>query len=317
MKNNLDIFIVVILLSFANVSARAKLKKSEDDTEESKDDLVEINEDTEDEDLDVSIKDNNYTLDCNRIPSNLLHAIRTASYQQFPFMAVILSSLNKYLCSGVIISNGLILTTARCAAGYQISVLLNATRGKIDNNTIVVQVNKTEMFPNFIGFRSLLNIGLIYTEPYNCTICTKIRLCNHTYKSIYDVKGLEAVGYGLNTGTDKPKAMQFIGMELKQPLDDLENITASFGCVDTKVPTCFKDTGSAVILENELIGIVDVGEKQCTKRMYATTPSKILAYIVPSYTFREWVDERIKNNEEAWVNASLASYPDKVDAMSE
>lgn len=319
MKNKLDLFIAVILFCFSSVNAGAKLKKGEELTEESYfPGLSEVNDDIEYDDLDMPIKIDNYTLGCKKIRSSPLHEIRTATYTQFPFMAIVMSHLNKYLCSGVIISNGLILTTARCATAYEIYVLLNATQGKFDDTTIMLQVNRTEVFPSFIGFRVQLDIGLIYTEPYNCTVCTKIRLSNHTYKSIYDVNGLEAVGYGLNTGTDKRKDMQYIGMNLRQPVEDLEILSAYFDCFDTKVPTCFRDTGSAVILDNELVGIVDTGTKECSKQMLARKPSnKRLATIVPSYTFKAWVSERIENNEPTPANNSVAPIPEKQDALSE
>lgn len=315
MKNKFDFLIVAILFNIVSISAGEKVKKSEDDTV---DNIGEVNEEGEDEDLDMPMKDDNTSLGCNKMQYSQLHEIRSATYTQFPFMAVVMSNLNEYLCSGVVVSNGIILTTAKCASSYTSYVLVNATRGKWDDTTIMLHINRTEMFPNFVGFRTQLDIGLIYTEHHNNTICSKIRLSNCSIKTVYDIKNLEAVGYGLNTKNGKPKKMQYIRMELRQPVEDLESLTAYFDCVDTKVPTCFRDTGSAVIFDNELIGIVYEGQKECTKEMFSKNPiNKKMADIVPVYTFRAWLAERIKNNEEALSNNSLAIYPDKLDAMNE
>lgn len=317
MYNKPHFLIVAILFSTINISAGEKVRRSEDETDEHKDDLGEMNDEAEDEEFDMLRKYENSSLGCNRLLSSQLHEIRSATYAQFPFMAIVMSNYNEYLCSGVVVSNGLILTTSKCAASYTSYVILNATRDKLDDTTVMLRINRTEKFPSYIGFRTQLDIGLIYIEHHN-NICSKISLSNLTMKTVYDVKGLEAVGYGLNTDTGKPKVMQYIGMELRQPVEDLETLTAYFDCVDTKVPTCFKDTGNAVIVDNELIGIVYEGQKECTKEMFSKNSiNKKMVDIVPIYTFKPWLVERIKINEEMWTKNSLLTYPDKPDAMKE
>ncbi|XP_026319401.1 uncharacterized protein LOC113229922 [Hyposmocoma kahamanoa] len=310
MKNKADFLFVVILFSIVSVSTG--------EIDEGRDDIVDINDEPEDEEIDLPTKDDNSNPSCVKMRSNQLHEIRTATYTQFPFMAAVISHQDEYLCSGVVVSKGLILTTSTCANSYRKYVLLNATSDKFDDTTVKLQINRTEMFPCFIGFRSQLDIGLIYTEYYNGTICSNIRISNCTYKTVYDIKGLEAVGYGLNADTGKPKVLQYIGMELKQPVEDLEGLTGYFDCMDTKVPTCFRDTGGPVILDNELVGIVNKGQEECTKQMFSNdTYSKRIADIVPSYTFKAWLEEKIKYHEEVWTNKSLATFSVKPDAISE
>lgn len=317
MKNKLHFLIVTILFGIISISSGESAKKNDDDT----DDISEVLDDAEDEEIDMPIKDqkkDNTNLRCDNEQTRHLHEIRPATYKQFPFMAVIMSKNDEYVCSGVVVSSGLILTTGSCAWAYTKYVLLNATRDKFDDTTIMLQINRTERFPYYVGFRTLLDIGLIYTEHHNNTICSKIRISNCTYKTVYNIKGLEAVGYGLNTDTGNPKVMQYVGVELRQPVEDLESLTAYIDCVNTTAPTCFKDTGSAVLLDNELVGIVYKGRADCSKEVVAKdTVNKSMADIVPSYTFKAWLEEKIKYNEEAWPNNSLATYPDKPEAFNE
>lgn len=316
MKNKLEVLIVIFL--FGIISSGDSAKKNDDDTDDSKDDVSEILDDAEDEDLDMPIRDDNTRLRCDKEQTKYVHEVRAATYKQFPFMAVVMSPNDEYVCSGVVVSSGLILTTGTCAWAYTKYVLLNAARDKFDDTTIKLQINRTESFPMYIGFRRQLDIGLIYTEYHNNTICSKIRISNCTYKTVYNIKGLEAVGYGLNTDTGNPKVMQYVGVELRQPVEDLESLTAYIGCVDTTDPICFKDTGSAVLLDNELLGIVYNGLANCSKEMVSkNTVNKTMADIVPSYTFKAWLEEKIKNNEEVWPNNSLPTYPDKPDAFNE
>lgn len=326
MKNKLDIIFVAILFSIVSINAGEKVKKSADETDENKDDIAEVNDEAEDEDLDMQIKDvdknsvKNTSVECNRMKNGELNEIRAATYRQFPFMAVVMSNLNEYMCSGVVVSNGLILTTARCAASHTGYVLLNATRDKFDDTTTMLHINKTVIFPRFVGFRTQLDIGLIYTEHHNNITCSKIRISNTTVKTVPNINGLEAIGYGLNTDTGTPRVMQYIGLELEQPIEDLESLTAYLDCVHTNssVPACFKDTGSAVLFDNELIGIVYNGQKECIKEMFSKKTINIkMADIVPSYTFKAWLGEIIKNNEETWTKNPLTTYPDKRDAMNE
>lgn len=307
MLNKLDFLrIMVILFSIVSVCVGENVKKSIDDN---RDDTGEVNDEAKDESLDIPIE-NDTNLTCTRRQNSQLHEIRTASYRQFPFMAVVMSQQNEYLCSGVVVSNGLILTTAKCT-GLPVSyVLLNATKDKIDDGTTMLHIIKSEKFPTFRGVESIKDIGLIYTEKHNSTLCSKIRLSNFT--NVRNIMDLEAVGYGLNTEIGNPKEMQYIGMELRSPIEGGEILKAYFDCVDTKVPTCFRDTGSAVIYDNELIGIVSQGQEECTKEMTSTYAiNKKMADIVPTFTFKAWLEERIKKNEETWTENFLSIFPNK------
>lgn len=307
MKNKLDFLRkMVIFFGVVSVCVGENVKKSID---ENRDDTGETNDEAKDESLDIPIE-NDSNLTCTRRQNSQLHEIRPASYKQFPFMAVVMSQQNEYLCSGVVVSNGLILTTAKCT-GLPVSyVLLNASRDKFDDTATMLHVIKSEKFPTFRGVESIKDIGLIYTEKHNSSVCSKIRLSNFTnVRNIFD---LEAVGYGLNTEVGNPKEMQYIGMELRSPVEGGEILKAYFDCVDTKIPTCFRDTGSAVIYDNELIGIVSQGQEECTKEMTNTYAiNKKMADIVPTFTFKAWLDEKIKKNEETVTEESLSVYPNK------
>lgn len=307
MKNKLDFLRnVVILFSVVGVCAGEHVKSSID---ENRDDTGDVNDDSKDETLDIPVE-NDTNLTCTRRQNSQLHEIRSASYRQFPFMAVVMSHQNEYLCSGVVVSNGLILTTAKCTTLAVSYVLLNATRDKLDETTTMLHIIKSEKFPTFTGVESLKDVGLIYTEKHNTTVCSKIRLSNFT--NVSNILDLEAVGYGLNADVGSPKEMQYIGMELRSPIEGGEILKAYFDCVDTKVPTCFRDTGSAVVFDNELIGIVSHGQEECTKEITSTYAiNKKMADIVPTFTFKAWLDERIKKNEEAWTDSSLSVYPNK------
>lgn len=305
MKNKLDFLpIIVILFGVVSVCVGENVKKSIDDN---RDDTGDINDEGKDESLDIPVE-NDANLTCTRRQNSQLHEIKAATYKQFPFMAMIMSQQNDYLCSGVVVSNGLILTTAKCTAMPVSYVLLNATKDKLDDTTTMLHVIKSEKFPTFRGVESIKDIGVIYTEKHNSTICSKIRLSNFT--NTRNIMDLEAIGYGLNTDVGAPKQMQYIGMELRSPMEGGEILKAYFDCIDTKVPTCFRDTGSAVIYDNELIGIVSQGQEECTKEMTSTYAiNKKMADIVPTFTFKAWLDERIKKNEGTLTEESLSTYP--------
>lgn len=305
MKNKHDfLHIIVILFSVVSVCVAENVKKSIDDN---RDDTGDINDEAKDESLDIPIE-NDANLTCTRRQNSQLHEIKSATYKQFPFMAMIMSQQSEYLCSGVVVSNGLILTTAKCT-GLPVSyVLLNATKDKIDDTTTMLHVIKSEKFPTFRGVESIKDIGIIYTEKHNSSVSSKIRLSNFT--NVRNIIDVEAIGYGLNSDTGSTKELQYIGMELRPPIEGGEILKAYFDCVDTKVPTCFRDTGSAAIFDNELIGIVSQGQEDCTKEMTSTYAiNKKMADIVPSFTFKAWLDERIKKNEESLTEDSLSIYP--------
>ncbi|KAI5642462.1 trypsin domain-containing protein [Phthorimaea operculella] len=310
-----QIFFLLLLVFFANpsikVSAHENVKKSIDDN---RDDNGDTNEDAKDESLDIPVENDGVNLTCARRQNSQMHEIRTATSMQFPFVAAIMSHQDEYLCSGSVISNGMILTTAKCTQQPVSYVLLNASRDKKNEHTTALHIIKTEKFPTFTGRDSLKDVGIVYAEKHNTTVASKIRLSNFTSsRSLVDV---EAIGYGLNAEVGQPKEMQYIGVELRSPLESEDVLRAYFDCVETKVPTCFKDTGGAAIFDNELVGIVIHGQDECTKEMSATYAiNKKIADILPTFTFKAWLDEKIHKNEEG--DTELIVFPQQPRRMAD
>ncbi|KAJ2946552.1 hypothetical protein O0L34_g12606 [Tuta absoluta] len=313
MKN--QIYFLLLLVFFANpsikVSAHENVKKSIDDN---RDDNGDTNDDAKDESLDIPVENDSMNLTCARRSNSQMHEIRFAAVMQFPFIAAVMSHQDEYLCSGSVISNGMILTTAKCTQLPVSYVLLNATRDKRSEYTAVLHIIKTEKFPTFTGSDSLKDVGLLYAEKHNTSVASKIRLSNFTNaRSLVDV---EAIGFGLNAEVSQPKEMQYIGVELRSPLESEDVLRAYFDCVETKVSTCFKDTGGPAIFDNELIGIVIQGQQDCTKEMSATYAiNKKIADILPTFTFKAWLDEKIKKNEEG--DTELIVFPKEPRRMAE
>ncbi|XP_028155749.1 venom peptide isomerase heavy chain-like [Ostrinia nubilalis] len=300
-------FLVVIILiyEFVDISAAENVKKSVDD---SRDDNGE-NDESKDESLDIPVENETNNMTCTRRQNSQMHEITTAKHKQFPFIAAVMSHQNEYLCSGSVVSNGLILTTAQCTQQPISYVLLNTTKDKKDDSVAMLHVTKTEKFPTFTGGESLKDVGLIYTEKHNSTVASKIRLSNYTSsRSIID---LEGIGFGLNADVGQVRELQYVGLEHRSPYDPSDILKAYFDCIETKVLTCYKDTGGPVIFDNELIGIVIKGQDECTKEMSSTYAiNKRMADILPTYTFKAWLDEKIKKNEEQ-EQTVLATYPTK------
>lgn len=238
-----------------------------------------------------------------------MHEIQKAKGKQFPFMAAIMSHQNEYVCAGAIVSNGLILTTADCTKQPISYILLNATKAKKDDTTVSLHVTKSEKFPTYIGGDATKDVALVYTEKHNHSVASKIKLSNSTnYKSIID---FEALGFGLNADVGQIRELQHIGLENRFLFENSKGIHGYFDCVDTKVITCFKDTGGPAIFDNELIGIITKGQDICTNEMtskYAVNKKMVEA--LPTYVFKVWLDEKIKKNEEM-EPLPLYSYPVK------
>lgn len=294
----------VFVFSFISTCAGENVKKSVD---ENRDDNGETNDESKDESLDIPVESEPNNITCTRRQNSQMHEIRSAQHQQFPFMAAIMSQQNEYLCSGTVVSNGLILTTAQCTQQPLSYILLNTTTDKKDDTTVSLHVIKTERFPTFTGTESLKDVGVVFTEKHNNSIATKITLSNYTNPR--NVIDLEGIGFGLNADVGQTKELQFVGMENRSPEEITDVLKVYFDCVETKVTTCFKDTGGPVLFDKELMGVIIKGQDECSKEMSATyAVNKKMVDVLPTYTFKAWLDEKIKKNEEQ-EPVALASYP--------
>ncbi|XP_026764599.2 arginine esterase-like [Galleria mellonella] len=302
MKNGIVFFIVIVTFGFAICFAE-NVKKSIDDNRED-------NGDTEEPySMDISAENESNNITCARRQNSLMHEIIKASSKQFPFMAAIMSHQNEYLCSGSVVSNGLILTTAQCTQQSISYVLLNTTKAKKDDASTMIRVIKSDKFPSYTGSDSLKNVGLIYTEKFNSTVASKIKLSNYT--SVRNILDINALGFGLNSDDGQLKELQYVGLEHRSLYDNQDILKGYFDCVETKVITCFKDTGGPVIYDNELVGIITKGQDSCTKEMSSVyAVNKFMVEALPTYTFKAWIDEKIKKNEEQDETA-LIVYPSK------
>lgn len=303
-SQNLTIFI--LLLCLTNICCGENVKKSVSD--EIRDDIGDTNEDSKDE-LEIPSESESNNVTCTRRQNSNMHPIQQAAENQFPFMAALMSQLDEYLCSGAVVSNGLILTTASCTSQSISYALLNTLKAKKEKDTIMLHVIKTEKFPTFTGVESLKDVGLVYTEKHNGTVASKIMVSNYT--SGRNLVDLEALGYGLNSEVSQTKELQYVGLENRSPLEIGNIVKAYIDCIDTKVVTCFKDSGGPAIFDNELIGIVTKGQDECTREMSsAYAINKRMVTVLPTYSFKAWLDERIKKNE-VQAPVFLTYYPSK------
>ncbi|XP_072935048.1 trypsin-like [Epargyreus clarus] len=296
-------FFILILLFFniIDLSLTENVKKSVDDNRE---DNGETGDDGKDESMEIP-EPEPANVTCTRRQNSQMHEIRAATHKQFPFMAALMSQQNEYLCAGSIVSHGLILTTAKCSLQPINYVLVNTTSDKKDDTTVSLHVIKSEKFPSYTGSESIKDVALIYTEKHNKSIASKINLSNVTEMKA-DI-GLEALGFGLNADVGKAKELQYIGVEVR--VTDGDKLEAYIDCIDTKVPTCFKDTGGPVIMDNQLFGIVVKGSTVCSKEISsAYAVNKRVVDILPTYTFVAWLDEKIRKNEEQ-EPVALEVYP--------
>ncbi|CAK1548251.1 unnamed protein product [Leptosia nina] len=243
---------------------------------------------------------------CTRRQNSIMHEIQTATPIQFPFVVALMSQRNEYVCSGSIVSNGIILTAAHCTPTVSYA-LVNATSDKKDETVIQLHVIKTENFPTYTGGDSPKNVGILFTEKHNNTIASKIRLSNVTDSK--NLNEMEALGFGLNAEVGQSKTLQFIGIEKRSRSGDL--IQGFFDCIDTKIPTCFRDAGGPVIFDNELIGVITKGQNECTKEITSSYAiNKHVVDVLPIYTFKAWLDEQIVKSQEQ-AKEPLEVYPSK------
>ena len=299
MINNFSslIFYLCILLLFKFCACENVIKN--DDVRED-----DGNDDTKEETLEISDVEASNTTTCTRRKNNQMHEIKKANLNQFPFVVAIMSSSNEYLCAGSIIGNGLILTTAQCADSAS-HVLINTTNDKTNENSL--HITKTDKFPTATSTNVIKNIAILYTEKFNNTMASKINLSNYT--SINKLNDIQALGFGLNAEVGLKKELQYVGLEARLLVDDM--ISAYLDCIDTKVPTCFKDKGGPVIFNNELIGIVVGGQNECTLEMTSTYAlNKQMITATPTYIFKAWLDEKILNNLEQGKDL-LEAFPKK------
>lgn len=238
-----------------------------------------------------------------RRQGSTVHEIRRVTLKQFPFVAAVLSQQNEYVCSGTVVANGIILTTAHCidlSIGY---VLLNAVSDKKDNNTIEMHITKVEKFPT-----SSKNVGLIYTKNFNASVVNKLDISNYT--NTKNLVEFEAIGFGLNANLGQTKELQHVGLEYRATVEHKSELILGYiDCIDTKISTCFKDTGGPALLNNELIGIVVEGQNVCTNDISSEfAANKLMATVLPVFTFKGWLEERIKKHK---THVKLSSYPAK------
>ncbi|CAH4015369.1 unnamed protein product [Pieris brassicae] len=302
-KNILMDFLICVLLLFNILQICAsQLDKKSADYNEPLEDSAMNGLDIVDQDMGTS---NNVSM-CVRRQNTLMHEIQTASPKQFPFVVALMSQRNEYVCAGSIVANGIILTSGHCTqlASY---ALVNTTSDKKDEATIQLHVIKTENFPTYTGPDAAKNVGVLFTEKHNNTIASKIRLSNVTDGK--NLNEMEAIGFGLNTEVGQPKTLQVIGVEQRSITGDV--IQGFVDCIETKVPTCFKDLGGPVIFDSELIGVVTKGQNECTKEMTTSYAiNKHVVDVLPIYTFKAWLDDQILKNQEQ-VKEPLEIYPSK------
>ncbi|XP_045760381.1 mast cell protease 3-like [Maniola jurtina] len=247
----------------------------------------------------------NVTL-CTRRKNSKMHEIRPASANQFPFMVALMSPRNQYVCAGTLISNGLVLTTAQCTASVSYA-LINTTKDRKDDSAVSLHVIKSEKFPTYSGPNSVKNVAIIYTEKHNSTIASKINLSNYTSSS--RLNDVEAIGFGLNADVGQVKELQYVGLDAR---DNKENAIVGFiDCIDTKVPTCFKDKGGPLVVDNELVGLITNGQDECTNEIVSTYAiNKRMVNALPIYTVKAWLDQKITKAVEPG-DEPLETFPKK------
>lgn len=303
-----SLILFTVLLGFlCTVCFCEKTKKSVEE------DSAENNDDTEsmDSPVESATSENKSTrVPCARRQNKFVHEITAAEPRKYPFIAAIMSPQNEYLCCGTVVSQSMVLTTATCVQQPIGHVLLNVTKDKGDIYAVLLHIVTTEKFPTFDGGETTKDVGIIYIDKHNASVASNIRLSNYT--SARNLVEMTAIGFGLNAEVGKTRVLQSVGVEHKPAYDIGDLLRGYFDCIDTKVPSCFRDIGGPVIFDNELVGIVTKGQQECTKEMTSEySISKILVEVLPSYVFRTWLDSRISRHEADQKTSDLKTYPVK------
>lgn len=294
-------FTIIYLLK---ICATVKVKKSinEDTLDSNDDETLNIPADTE------NSSEESINRACSRRNDNsVVHEIRQAQFNEFPFIAAIYSPQDKYLCTGSIVAEGLIVTSVDCLETPPGYVIMNSNKNK-ENNTVALQVIKAENFTTSAA-HNFKTVGLLYYKDNNTSTVSKIKLSNYTdYRNIVE---FEAFGFGLNAEVGEVKQLQYVGLEHRMIYDKGEQINGFIDCIETEVLTCFKDIGGPAIFDQEMIGIVVKGQDECTKKMTASyAVNKYMVTVLPSYIFKAWLDEKIRKNK-LKSKSSLSIYPVK------
>lgn len=252
---------------------------------------------------------------CNsRKYNSIVHEVKDAQANEFPFIAAIYSQNEQFVCSGSVVGNGIILTAAECLQPPPIYVVLNADKDKGDNTTEYLQVTSIEFFMNQTGDKRK-NVGLIHYKDKNKSSVSKLKVSNFT--SFKEITEFEAIGYGLNADIGEVKHLQYVGLENKITPTKGEAIIGYLDCIDTKTPSCFKDIGGPALFGNEMIGIVIEGQISCTKEMTSKfAVDKFMVNVLPAYIFSNWLEENIARAEKH-TRSSMVIYPVKPTSIVE
>ncbi|XP_063373326.1 trypsin delta-like [Cydia amplana] len=313
-KRVFTIFLGLLCISYAE-----NVKKSVDNLGADVNDDIGDNDEAKDIAMEIpDIEPENKTriqLCSARRQSNNMHPILNATAKQFPFMASCLSLSEGHICSGTVVANGLILTTASCIQKQINAVLLSTTSSKRTATSVRISVIKTEKFPTYQGEESLNDIGVVYTHKFNSSVASKIKLSNYT--SAQNLIDMEIFGFGLNAQSGAEELLQYVGVENRFSVSPSNKLDVFIDCIESKEPICFSDYGGPAVFGNELVGVITSGSKNCIQEMspnYAI--NKVMATVLPTYSFKAWLDEIIRN-EEARNIVSIPTFPQKLVGIEE
>ncbi|XP_041973893.1 trypsin-like [Aricia agestis] len=229
---------------------------------------------------------------CSGVLLNNVHEVRKAVIGQFPYVVALISPEDEYVCAGSIVADRLILTTAECAdtAKYVLINTTSAKRGKTSVNNILLNITQKEKFPT-----NDKNVALLYVEKSNSSFqLSKILVSNFTRPE--EVKSAKAIGFGLNTETGQTKKLQYVGLYVRNAGD---TSNAFIKCIYTTVPSCFKDKGGPVIYNDELVGVVTEGARECALEITSHYDiDKHMLNFINAYVFKAWLDDKINKKNE-------------------
>ncbi|XP_063545794.1 uncharacterized protein LOC134753784 [Cydia strobilella] len=310
----------IFFLGLVCISYAENVKKSVDNLRADVNDDIGDNDEAKDVAMEIpEIEPENKTrinLCSARRQSNNMHPIQNATAKQFPFMAACLSLSDVHICSGTVIANGLILTTASCIQKQINAVLVNTISSRrTAQGAIRISVIKTEKFPSYNGEESLNDVGIVYTHKFNSSVASKIKLSNYT--SAQNLVDMEIFGFGLNEQSGFAEQLQYAGVEHRFSGNPGNKLNVFIDCIETKQPTCFTDYGGPAIFGNELVGVIIKGSDHCIQEIspnYAI--NKEMATVLPTYSFKAWIDEKIREEEEKNI-VSIPTFPQKLVGIEE